>query len=157
MTKHLAIDPGLHYSGFCVMSSDLRILEAGCVHHKGPLSWDARLPLVMEDVMAVYRRHLPDTFVFEVPEHWSGREGFAARESGSVFKLTFLAGALYGVVKHQCLSEMVLLTPSKWKGQMPKDLVHKRLIRKVPEASEYTDHNVLDAIALAYVSFRGKL
>lgn len=156
MTKVLAVDPGQNL-GYCVMKKDLTILTAGLINVQGSMSWDARVPFIIRDVMKIYRKHLPTNFVLEIPEHWSGSAGFAARESGSVYKLTFLAGALFGIMEHSKLATIMLLRPSEWKGQMKKELAHRRLFEHIPDAERYTNHNTLDAIALAYVSLRGDL
>lgn len=82
--------------------------------------------------------------VLETPEYWKVA-GHAARESGSVFKLTFLCGMIYS------LDNVVTTTPSGWKKQMPKDVVNRRLRSVYNDINiEKTNHNIVDAIGIGH-------
>jgi hypothetical protein len=81
--------------------------------------------------------------VTEVPEHF-GTKGYIARETGSVYKLTFVCGMIYGITDN-----VVGYKPSKWKGQVSKEVTRNRLIRDYPEKDiANLDHNVVDAIGI---------
>lgn len=84
--------------------------------------------------------------VTEIPEHF-GTSGYIARETGSVFKLTFVCGMIYGIADN-----VVPYQPSKWKGQVSKEVIRNRLVRDFPDNKDIAtlDHNIVDAIGIGY-------
>lgn len=98
--------------------------------------------------------------VTEIPQHFgSGAErGYLARESGSVFKLTFLCGMIYNIKNN-----VVSYEPRQWKGQLPKDVVARRLQKHYLKIKIFSkdkfilDHNICDAIAIGHFHLWGKL
>lgn len=99
--------------------------------------------------------------VLEVPEHWAVA-GFNARESGSMTKLMFLCG---GIFTHFNMITVPVHTlhPREWKGQLPKDVVRKRLKKHmVPKYFTVTewmklDHNIMDAVVIGQFWILGRI
>lgn len=90
--------------------------------------------------------------ILEVPTYWS-LAGFVARESGSIFKLSFLCGMICGLDENT-----VTLTPDKWKGQIPKKVMQNRLKQYYPNIQiSKLDHNILDAIGIGYSYIHKKI
>ena len=111
------------------------------------------------------------TLVTEIPQHF-GAAGYLARESGSVFKLTFICGMIYNIAP-----DTIGYEPQEWKGQLPKCVVRARLSQekmfeklplygdekiKCPDCERWhmnhdMDHNILDAIAIGYKHIYGRV
>ncbi len=83
--------------------------------------------------------------VIEFPELWSGSAvSHAAATRGDLFKLTFLVGR-YAEVCEQRGATCTLVTPMEWKGQMPKEVIDRRI--KIAIEQEYPEH-ASDAVGI---------
>jgi hypothetical protein len=93
----------------------------------------------------------------EVPDHWSVG-GFEARESGSIAKLCFVCGLIYGM--QYDMEEFEWVLPRGWKGQLPKAVVANRLKEAyVGYGIDMTElnENVMDAIAIGHFKIFGSV
>lgn len=61
--------------------------------------------------------------VIEMPQHMTNARGIAA-QAGAIYKLTFLVGYLSAMM-YPC--PVTVVTPGEWKGQLPKDVVQRRI------------------------------
>lgn len=144
-TAVIAIDPGLDGTGWAVWTNDAQneapAVPTGCGTLRAPKDKDMTLTdrcqalweklrddLCDADVglpMIPFNRH---TYVFlELPTHFaSSARGIAAQGGGSIYYLTYLVGFL-GAKLSQCT--VILFTPNEWKGQLPKDVVQRRVTR----------------------------
>jgi hypothetical protein len=96
-------------------------------------------------------KYHPDVIVVEVPEYY-GVSAYLARESGSLFKLTFVSGML------MALPNAIAINPTTWKMQMPKVVVQNRLNLTYPKLDIMgLDHNIVDALGIAYWTIYGKV
>lgn len=96
-------------------------------------------------------KYHPDVVVVEVPEYY-GVSAYLARESGSLFKLTFISGML------MTLSGSIAINPTTWKGQMPKTVTQNRLALNLPKIDIMgMDHNICDALGIGWWYTFGKL
>ena len=118
---------------------------------------------------------LEDTqLVTEIPQHFGGnvQKGFLARESGDVYKLTFICGMIYNITEN-----VIGYTPREWKAQLPKCVVRARIARMkefknlplyIKEKKHCTeckqthhvndmDHNILDAIGIGIKHIYGSV
>jgi Holliday junction resolvasome RuvABC endonuclease subunit len=155
MEKILAIDPSIHNCGWCIMSTNMKIITYGLIQGrlKKNRKWIDKANHVSELVHMLLINYWPKRVFLEFPEYWAGSIGSQARESGSVFKLYFLCGSLYQVAKELC--EVKLVKPSEWKGQLKKEIVRKRLKKQFPNViTDNMDHNVVDAIGIAYYTLK---
>jgi hypothetical protein len=147
----VAIDPSINNLGIAIFIDD--VLETYDLVHPSPNvskeDFMARSRDVMMTVRHVFNRvkaMKPDLMlVTEVPEHF-GVSGYVARETGSVFKLAFVCGMVYGIT-----DDTIGFQPSKWKGQMTKEIVRNRLVLRYPDKPiESLDHNIVDAIGIGH-------
>ena len=84
-----------------------------------------------------------------MPVERFGGKGLGALHSGSVRKLAYLVGLFGG----WCLAnrvEWVTVEPMQWKGNVPKEITKRRLLRTFPELEEERDHNIVDAVGIAW-------
>lgn len=139
----LSIDPGAD-TGWAV-SRDGWIISCGIVHPaKGQ-----RIPVPPT---------VPNRVVSELPEDWHGR----GKKKASVADLITLSNRLGRLEEAYLLAGATLLqvTPSAWKGQVPKDVHHAKVRRDLTPGEILTvdrdlaayapgmRHNAWDAIAL---------
>lgn len=104
--------------------------------------------VILASVIMVYR---PNTVVIEMPEVRHDATGTRASTSGAMAKLNFMVGCLYWWARSAVSSRVLLVPVSEWKGQLPKEIMLKRLqkrdlcthLRATPK-----DMNESDAVAL---------
>lgn len=123
----MSIDPSINNLGVAVWDmSSKKLLMWKLVHPKvGHRDNEYMKALSMSDQLREWAKiYAVNHVILEVPEHWSVG-GFEARETGSIAKLCFVCGLLYGMQYE--MEEFDLVTPRGWKGQLPKDVMANRL------------------------------
>lgn len=65
--------------------------------------------------------------VIEGVEHHDSVKGIAAERGGAAHKLSYIVGA-YAATAWEHLSEVWIVPPSRWKGQLPDSVIDKRLL-----------------------------
>jgi len=68
------------------------------------------------------------TVVIEFPEYQASAERAMGWKTGSLQRLTMFIGVLIGMMPNRW--RIILVTPSGWKGQLPKDVVQRRMTNK---------------------------
>jgi len=164
----VAIDPSINSVGCAIFKKKTKQLVAKILLHPGKISKESYLSKARDiidqitDVMFKYdtRPGYPSVqLVTEIPQHF-GVGGYMARESGAILKLTFIAGMIYNIT-----DTVISYEPNQWKGQLPKDVVARRLQKLYPEENIYDvkkkkfimDHNVVDACAIGHVYLYGHI
>ena len=149
----LTIDPGVHSTGWaywqCIdrpAKKGQKPFVTGVEHTPQKASVEScceRLcTWLMAYIDAMDVRHV----VIEFPELWtSSGMSMASGSTGALFKLTYLVGGLGSVVRTKCGNYPILVKPKEWKGQMPKDVVLRRIKRAL--GIEPRDHEA-DAIGI---------
>lgn len=137
----IAIDPGAT-AGWAVFDRR-ELVEAGAWPRARVLS----TPPFVEDCSVV---------VLEYPRIYpQGRH--PSDPNKSVRPLILMVGDLQGFYRRRGV-ETELVEPKKWKGQVPKEVHHRRMLKRLsaaeadrmprrPRAQDH-DHNMLDAVAL---------
>lgn len=130
--RFYSIDPGLAGTGWAEWDGGRAPVRVGVIRANRS---KAELAVRCEDiarqmVQIIHEGRYPpaktDTHVtLEMPQHMVNIKGIAA-QAGSVYKLTFLVGYLAKAV-YPCIVHVV--TPGEWKGQLPKDVVQRRIIK----------------------------
>ncbi len=143
--KILAVDPSINFCGVAVMTLSGKLVYYSLVR---PGSEATDYLIKSKDVykqIRKIRRTYDAKIILEVPEYW-GIAGFFARESDSLTKLSFVCGMIYSI------PGTVVMTPSQWKGQLPKKVIANRLARIYNSVVEIKslNHNVIDAIGIGY-------
>lgn len=100
------------------------------------------------------------TVVVELPENWAGGRGVSSKDAGSIQKLYFFVGALLGELSfvegmREPLRNVYLVEPSKWKRQVPKKIMRKRIDHRLAKFGDralghHTPHDVSDAVGLLH-------
>lgn len=122
-----SIDPGLSGTGWATWNGRT-LLRVGVTYAPGDVADTVGKAEALTEKLIQEMRPSHSAFAhtyIEMPQHMTSIKGIAA-QAGSVYKLAFFVGylahALNGTRVH-------LVTPMEWKGQLPKDVVQRRIIR----------------------------
>jgi hypothetical protein len=162
----MSIDPSINNLGVAIWDMDKKepILWK-LVHPKKDFKGDEYAKSIsMADQIREWKKiYLVNHVIMEVPEHWAVG-GFEARETGSIAKLCFVCGLLFGMRYDESVELFQLVSPRGWKGQLPKDVVANRLQKDylqygidLVEWANTTMNNVGDAIAIGHFKLYGRV
>lgn len=156
-TKHkyiLSIDPSINYCGVAVHRRNGDLLVYTLLRPSSKCSSHLDKSRSIYNQVRVLLDAYPKTqLIIECPQYW-GAAGYLARESGALFKLTFVCGMLFSLA-----DDVIVVTPNDWKGQLPKAVVNNRLRKIYPDVDiAKLDHNIVDAIGIGnfYLTEYGK-
>jgi hypothetical protein len=151
-TTHLvAIDPGLNSMGWAYWArspSDRPPTRTGLIKAPRKLELAPRALWIAKELdteLFKWDSGIRSTdFVSEFPA-WHGIQlGWAA---GDLQRLVFLVGVLAGYFKEA--HSFIPVTPGEWKGQLPKSVVTRRLIKRFgPGATQEWERDVWDAVGI---------
>lgn len=149
----LAIDPSINNCGIAIFKLG-KLTNYKLLHPSAEVDstdYLAKSKSIFNTIRKIVEIKSIDRIVLEIPTHW-GTSGYQARESGSIYKVTFVCGMIYS------LDNVVTVTPHMWKGQLPKDVMKRRYILKYPDLDiAGMDHNILDAIGIGHWYTKGKV
>jgi hypothetical protein len=130
----ISVDPGLTGTGVVYWTSGVPIKVKVLISPR-------KEPDEFEGDMTIYRsgwiaQHIREdspfvvgpatTLVIEMPEFQAGATRIMGWKTGDLQKLTLLVGVISGRL-HRMVRDVRLVFPSQWKGQLPKDVVERRL------------------------------
>ena len=146
-SRFVTIDPGLKHLGWAVFESNKeKPIASGTLSPPRKVDWLHRLEWLVEKLSELIKEHDPSLIIIEEPQLFmSSAKGSSASASGSVLKLTALVHSLKVLGEWVYACEVKLIKVSRWKGQVPKHIMHKRL--GLTEVSEISLDEA-DAIAL---------
>ena len=146
----VAVDPGLHCCGVSVWDNAGRMVLAKLVHNTvdmpGPLNGQ---PMARAVAAAVPLGEFD--LVIEVPQVYPFGQGKG--NPNDLIDLTAVAGGCMALAGGQ----VSYYLPRQWKGQVPKDISHRRALAQLSDTEKTAIvlckpaglmHNVYDAVAL---------
>lgn len=154
----LAVDPGLRVCGLALFEQDT-LYRAWLSRNplrteRGPEAWEAMARAALNDFIShtPRRGRVPKRLVVEVPQvYWRAGQG------GRAADLIELAGVVGAVAATLPVMTRVHYLPRQWKGQVPKNVHNKRIMKRLrdgeperilrPSAASLM-HNVVDSIGL---------
>ncbi len=151
MITLLAIDPGLNACG-CAYFIDNILVNSGLIGYTAP-TWEAIPKRAAMTADAVFTEFgIPERLVIEWPQVYR-LGGRAGADPNDLLGLAAVAGAL---CVRACDPVVNTYKPAEWKGQVPKEVHHARILRflsdtekkAIPKLAKSKLHNVLDAIGL---------
>lgn len=156
----LAFDPGLRCSGFAAFDADDRLIYAGLAvpNDDRPRDIDGACQMAFEVQAVLDDEACIDavaSLVYEKPQIYENY-GDSGVDTDDVVQLAYVNGALGALLD---APETVGLFPREWKGQVPKEVSHRRakaalddpeleVIDRLERYTKHLRHNALDAVAL---------
>lgn len=155
----LALDPSINRTGIVFLNFNGEILSIGSIRTKGSTlpekvcslcdELDHRIALSMTTSNTLH-------VIIEQPEKQVSLKGTTSYERNDFVKLCTAFGALLAMVFQLGIpsDRIYLMTPSQWKGQVPKAITKKRMQTAFPELNiNELNHDEIDALALAKVLY----
>jgi len=146
----LFVDPGLEGTGWAffpvlaVGGRRGRALEpeaARTIRVPAGNQWESRAAQVCGLFSGVVAATRPAILVLEQPEVWgSSPVSLTANRRGDLLKLAYLVGGLAEVGRAAGIAVPVLVPARRWKGQLPKDEVRRRIRTAWKRAEDYPEH-----------------
>lgn len=124
----LAIDPGLAGTGWAYFKGR-KLKQCGVITPPSSLEWDQKIPYIVNALWDIATDYPDKSVVCEMPQHMQSAGGQLSARAGSVIKLAMLVGA----IRMQFGENVELVTPQRWKGQLKKRIVEKRIRSKLPK------------------------
>jgi hypothetical protein len=167
LSRVMFVDPGLTGTGWALfetikcnagVSGARGYFEGprfrGVLRPKKSVQWEGRAAVIAAWLEGVIASSQPKVVVIEWPQVWQTQSGQGSIASGSFSKLCYLCGTLAEVVRRAGLVAPVLVEPSRWKGQLPKATVLKRIRRRFPKLGTLPDHEG-DAVGMGLAAQGG--
>lgn len=146
----LFIDPGLGGTGWAYFRDRGEPLTSGVIRARAGFNdkgWPDRAYHIAQDVEELIDRFDVLCVGIEFPEYQVSARAHASNSKGDLFKLAFLCGSInYRLNFHHDLINVMYFSPSEWKGQLPKDVVIRR-INKIWPSLTVKNHEA-DAIGM---------
>lgn len=163
----MSIDPSINNLGMAIWDIPSKTLLMWKLVHPKPhcRNNEYAKSLSMSDQLREWAKaYVVNQMILEVPEHWTVG-GFEARETGSIGKLCFVCGLIYGM--QYDMEEFELVVPRGWKGQLPKDVMANRLQEEYLQkygidmngtvTGTKLNENVADAIGIGHYKLFGSV
>lgn len=146
----LFVDPGLGGTGWAFFDTFTKSppIDWG-VLRRPEGDWTIRARDIARGFKSVVSDKIVYHVVIEMPSMWSGSaQSHASTVSGDLFKLAFLVGSIaQWFACHRADLQLTLISPQEWKGQLPKELVIKRIVKRFPNLDMIANHEA-DAIGM---------
>ena len=140
--NRITIDPGISGTGWAVWDRNWKLLKHGVIFASSALSWEPKTMQITDRLYDVCIRHNVSEMHIEYPAVFGGAGGAMVAGKGDIVKLAFFVG-------HVCAGLQVpfhLVEVRQWKGQLPKDVVIRRIKKILPDVKA-TSHD-WDAIGI---------
>ena len=153
------IDPGILGTGWAVFPEPeeerfTKWTESGVVAPRNK-TWTWKVWNIVGKIDSVIKDNLfIQTVVIEFPIVRSDAKSVASSRRGDLLKLTYLIGRMATVIQAVVPYEPILITPSEWKGQLPKPQVIKRIKRAFGDDIKIRNHEA-DAIGMGLAAQGG--
>lgn len=164
----LTLDPATKYTGYALWYGGT-LKQFGVLKARSADNWDVRCLEINSKIRNLIIQHGMNLCVAEFPEFQAGRRGMDAARAGDTLKLSYLCGSIAcGWQLHAALwlsdqhHHIILpegreqpeplvrwVTPSQWKGQLPKEVSAQRCLARYDWlAKTEIEKNASDAIMI---------
>lgn len=123
---YLVIDPGIN-AGYSVWDKYWKLKEWGNISGKGK-TWEAKMYDVAEQLKRIVKKYKVVKTWIEKPRKFQGVFGDSVANRGDLVKLSIHVGHLSGFLG----TEIEYIEIHNWKGNLPKEVVAKRVKRLLP-------------------------
>lgn len=145
----LSVDPGVTGTGYAVWKHR-KLHHCGTIYPAKTENWGLRA----ESIVDKFEDQLMmdccfDKMTIECPTFMRGYGGYTTASTGDLVKLTLLTGMLVQSFSHWQGGVVALVEPSKWKGQLPKEVCRNRVLQTLPGLTNETmSSHAFDAIGI---------
>ena len=141
----LTIDAGLNGTGVAIWTSRLTFIKALNLYAPKKLEWQDKGHYIISKILQqrTCGYNIKNVYV-EYPAFFQSVGGEMVARRGDLVKLTWFVGLVCGVFYP---IKVNLITVMEWKGQLPKEVVERRIKKAHPEYVGYKDH-CIDAIGI---------
>lgn len=144
MPVDMYIDPGLEGTGWATFVNNS--YEDSGVIHSG-LQWQQKVNIITNCVKNIAHTHDVLDITCEWPGLWSGSAvSQASAAKGDLFKLAYLIGSIAKMWDDRNGRPLRLISPQEWKGQLPKEVVMRRVHVLLPNVK--LSNHMADAIGM---------
>lgn len=147
MQTILCLDPGLAGTGWALFVGT-ELSDAGIVRCRQAHHWTERSGMICAEIARLVLTRYVGRVVVEQPKFFDSSAGHMVARRGDLLKLMYLVGELAGRV-HPV--KTLLIPVNDWKGQLPKDVVERRVRRELGkerfEELKIREH-AIDAVGL---------
>lgn len=142
-TYIVSVDPSINTCGVAIFLSGQLVTGILVKPSKYTSNYVQRAKYITNSIKEICEDFEDFKLVIEIPEYF-GVAGHIAVASGSIIKLSVVCGMICTLTDN-----LVAVNPSRWKGNMNKEVCHNRLIKIYPEQIKInTDNNIVDAIGI---------
>jgi len=147
--RRITIDPGVNGTGYAIWDKRWKLISYGIIRGKSK-NWEKRMVEISKRLKTLVGKCRVTTGYIEKPKKFQGVFGGMVADRGDLVKLSMFVGFCSGFL----MIPMETVEVIKWKGQLPKDIVEKRVKKLLPEAEDAKSH-AIDAIGIGlYLSGR---
>ena len=132
------IDPGISGTGWALWDDEGKLKFSGVITPPARFKWEDKCQIVIKQLMTKWRG-AREVYV-EFPAMMGGGRGVVTASSGALVKLTILVGMIMNEFSAKPI------TVASWKGQLPKEIVEKRVKELLPKCKAKS--HAIDAIGI---------
>ena len=122
----LTIDPGLSGTGWAYWDRNWKLIRHGVIKPPAKHTWEQKMQFIIQILEShVYELGLNQAYV-EFPSFFQSTGGQVTARSGALVKLSSLVGAIMFTFSAKPVRV------NEWKGQLPKEIIIKRIKRILP-------------------------
>lgn len=152
MTTVMTIDPGLNGTGLAIWdSSSFQKCKTPpypiktLVIKKNGSDWRQKVYFYSLNILRLAETYKTDRVYIEDPQYFDSGKGQMVARKQDLKKLVYLVGYMDCMLSGSEI-EVNLVSIMKWKGQMPKDVIHRRVLKYLPDL-QVRSHDV-DAVGI---------
>ena len=127
---YLTIDPGISGTGYALWSSPhWELMKTGIYSvSSDKVTWEHKGHIIAQNIAILCRNYSVRKICIEFPAYFDSSSGNMVAKRGDSVKLTWMVGMICGIVYPL---KPVLVPVNNWKGQMPKDVVIRRIQKRL--------------------------
>lgn len=139
----ITIDPGLSGTGYALWDDGWKLIESGVRNAPKDYDWESKGFSIISDLEDIveFNSEVRAGYI-EFPAFFGSAGGATVASSGALVKLAWFVGVVCARLKFT----VELVEVRDWKGQLPKEVVIKRIKRILPRVKAIS--HAWDAIGI---------